>query len=248
MLVFRPLRIPGLTDMNETKSVIQKNYESILENIETAAAKAGRSSTSVAIVAVTKTVDENTIRMLFDLGLDNIGENRVKDALTKAQDLSDLPIKWHMIGHLQRNKVKKALNLFSFFHSVDSRRLAVEIDKESEKQDLMTPVLIEVNTSGELSKFGIGPAEAIKLTEQIAELRNISLKGLMTMAPFTEDTEVCRKCFVRLRGLLDEINEKEVYPEKLTELSMGMTQDYVAAVEEGATIVRIGSAFFKGLG
>jgi len=233
--------------MINTESIIRKNYETILENIEAAASNAGRPSASVTIVAVTKTVDEDVIRTLFDIGLENIGENRVKDALAKASRLSDLPIKWHMIGHLQRNKVKKAVNLFRFFHSVDSRRLAEEIDKESLKQDVTAPLLIEVNTSGEVSKFGATPQQAIKLTEQVAELRNVSLKGLMTMAPFTDDMEVCRKCFVRLRNLLEEINKKEIYPEKLTELSMGMTQDYQVAVEEGSTIVRIGSAFFKGL-
>jgi pyridoxal phosphate enzyme (YggS family) len=227
--------------------IIRKNYERILENIEAAASGAGRSGRDVSIVAVTKTVDINTIRTLFDLGLENIGENRVKDALLKAEELGDLPIRWHMVGHLQRNKVKRALTCFSYIHSVDSARLAEEIDKESAKLDIVTPILLEVNASGEVAKFGIKPADGVALVESIAELKNIALKGLMTMAPFSDDMEVCRRCFARLRDTLEEINRKEVYPEKLSELSMGMTQDYPVAVEEGATIVRIGSAFFEGL-
>ena len=233
-----------MTDVGE---VLRKNYEQILENVEAAASRASRSLQDVTVVAVTKTVNENIIRVLFDMGLDNIGENRVRDAQEKAQELSDLPVKWHMVGHLQRNKVKKALGLFSFFHSVDSFRLAREVDAEARKLDVITPFLIEVNTGGEVSKFGVTPREALELSEKLNELDNISLKGLMTMAPFTEDMDVCRRCFERLRLLRDEINAKEIYRDRINELSMGMTQDYMIAVEEGATMVRIGSAFFDGI-
>jgi len=233
--------------MTDVGVVLRKNYEKILQNIEAAASRSSRSLQDVTIIAVTKTVNENIIRVIFDMGLDNIGENRVRDAQEKAQELSDLPIKWHMVGHLQRNKVKKALGLFSFFHSVDSLRLAREMDAESGKRDVITPVLIEVNTGGEVNKFGVAPTGALELSENLNELENISLKGLMTMAPFTEDMDVCRRCFERLRLLRDEINARQIYRDRISELSMGMTQDYMIAVEEGATMVRIGSAFFEGI-
>ena len=233
--------------MNDTRETLRKNYEKILGNVVAAASRASRSPQDVTVVAVTKTVNESIVRALFDMGLENIGENRVQNALAKASRLGDLPIKWHMVGHLQRNKVKKALSLFSLYHSVDSLRLATEMDKESRKLDIITPFLVEVNTGGEIGKFGVNPRQALELSEKLNELENISLKGLMTMAPLTEDMDVCRRCFERLRLLADEINEKEVYRYKITELSMGMTQDYQVAVGQGSTMVRIGSAFFEGI-
>ena len=220
---------------------LEENFIKIRENIEKAARKSGRKFEDITLVAVTKTVNSQIIKALTQLGIKHIGENKVQIAQIKRQELNlTTDIKWHMIGHLQRNKVKTALEIFDFFHSIDSIRLAKEI---SQKSSNPIPVLLEVNTSQESQKFGFKDYELKENFRDLISLPNLKIQGLMTMAPFTENMETCRQCFIKLRNLLQELNKE--YQVKMKDLSMGMTQDYEVAVEEGASIVRIGSAFFK---
>ena len=220
---------------------LEENVIKIKENIEKAATKSGRKFEDITLVAVTKTVHFRIIKELTQLGIKHIGENKVQNAQSKKQELNlNTDVKWHMIGHLQRNKVKTALEIFDFFHSIDSIRLAKEISKKSTR---IIPILLEVNTSQEPQKFGFKDYELKENFEQLISLPNLEIQGLMTMAPFTSDMGKCRQCFIKLRSLLQKLNKE--YEMSMKHLSMGMTQDYEVAVEEGASIVRIGSAFFR---
>ncbi|MDK1030833.1 MAG: YggS family pyridoxal phosphate-dependent enzyme [Planctomycetia bacterium] len=224
---------------------IADNLSRIRDRIAGAAARSGRRAEDVRLVAVTKAVEIEHIRALVELGQTDIGENRVQALVQRADALADLPIRWHMIGHLQRNKVRPLLGAVSVIHSVDSERLALEIEKRAAAEDLAIDCLIEVNVSGEEAKWGIDAEDAEDLVRQIAPLAHVRLRGLMTMAPFVSDAETVRPVFAGLRQLLASLNEKGVTAEPMTELSMGMTQDFEVAVEEGATIVRIGTALFR---
>ena len=232
--------------MREAKEIIARNLEDVRRRMADAAARRGRDPSAVTLVAVTKTVGANEVRALHALGQQEIGENRVQPALAKMEAVSDLPLRWHMIGHLQRNKVKKALPRFALIHSVDSLRLAHAITREAEELGRAAEVLLEVNVSGEESKFGLTPDEAVRLLEEIEGLEYVCVQGLMTMAPFVDDPETVRPIFAALRELRDRIvaTRRDV---ELPHLSMGMTQDYEVAIEEGATIVRVGTALFRGL-
>ena len=219
--------------------IIRKNYDHIKSNIISSCKKVGRNADAIKIVVVTKSVSSEVVNTLSQLGITDIGENRVQDALEKAKNVPH-KYNWHLIGHLQTNKVKKALQLFSTIHSVDSQRLADELQREAVKLDKVIDAFIEVNVSGEKSKQGVSPSEVGGLVNSIRNnYKNINLLGLMTMAPMVENPEEVRPYFRRLRGLRDEVGLKH--------LSMGMTQDYTVAVEEGADYLRIGTAFFKGL-
>lgn len=225
---------------------LARNVAKVRERVLSACERAQRSVDEVKIVAVTKYVDVEAMRQLIDLGISHIGENRVQDARKKFSALdSELSgITTHMIGHLQRNKVSWCLRLFDLIHSVDSLRLAEEINRQSGKLGRVTPCLLQVNISGEETKYGFAPSDLKEAIAQIAQMENIQVKGLMTMAPFVEP-EKTRSIFRGLRMLRDEINELEIPNVHLTELSMGMTNDFEVAIEEGATLVRIGSAFFQ---
>jgi pyridoxal phosphate enzyme (YggS family) len=181
------------------------------------------------------------------MGATDIGENRVQEAQSKARQLADLSVRWHMIGHLQRNKARDAAGLFALIHSVDSERLARELEKRADQEGRTLPVLIEVNTSGEPQKFGVSPDDVLSLTMAVSGLDHLELRGLMTMAPVVEKPDDARPCFRKLRELRDQINETAQLSRPLTELSMGMTQDFEVAIEEGATMVRVGSALFRGM-
>ncbi len=219
------------------------NLARIKANIAEAAAKSGRTGEQVRLLAVTKAVDVPTIRQLLELGLRDFGENRVQALLARAAELADVSdIRWHMIGHLQRNKVRGVLPVTGRLHAVDSLRLAEEIDRVTRTRDLEATVCIEVNVSGEESKFGIQPEAAAELAGQIDAMQRVRCIGLMTMAPFVADVEGARPVFARLRELRDEIRERVG---DCVELSMGMSNDYAVAIEEGATIVRVGTAFFQ---
>jgi len=223
--------------LNYVAQMIKENLASIRERIEKAAKSCDRDPASIKLIAVTKEADLDQIKEAIARGITDIGENRIQDAIGKYNVLGNT-IKWHMIGHLQTNKVNKAVEIFDLIHSVDSLRLAEAISKEATKIDKTQDILVQVNASGEESKFGISPKEAKPLIEQIIALSNIRVLGLMTMAPFVDDPEETRPCFKKLKELSGEIAPA-------TELSMGMSQDYEVAIQEGATMVRIGSAIFK---
>ncbi len=220
---------------------IEKNLQSIQERIALAADRRGSTPDSVQLVAAAKGVPPDQIREAIAAGIETIGENRVQEASWKYEEIGDA-VHWHMLGHLQTNKVGKALDIFEMVQSVDSYRLAEELSKRATKKGREVDILIEVNTSGEPSKFGIDADDAIPLLKGISDLRGIRIRGLMTLGLFTEDAELVRPCFVRLRGLRDRIEEAGMGRMEL--LSMGMSMDFEVAIEEGSNMVRIGTALF----
>jgi len=232
---------------------IADNLERVKSEIARAAQRAGRSEGDVKLVCVTKTVGPKEIEELYRLGERLMGESRIQQARDKIARLPSLPVQWRLIGHLQTNKVKQALELFQAIDSVDSVKLARELSRRAETLSEPVPILLEVNVSGEESKYGLSlegdsVEDAPELHESIAEIARLPrliLQGLMTMAPFVDDPEEARPVFRRLRMLQDEINRRQITRAPLTELSMGMTNDFQVAVEEGATCVRIGSALFE---
>ena len=232
--------------MDATREILAQNLERTRLRIKEASRIAGRATEEICLVAVTKGIHREWIGELHALGVRDIGENRVQEALEKALALP-VTFTWHMVGHLQRNKVKKGVALFSWIHSVDSIPLAVEIDREARLLGKTVPVLIQVNTSGEKTKFGLSPNDLLRVLEGVSNLRNMQVKGLMTIAPLEEDEELCRPFFHSLRELRDQANRAGAYRDSLTELSMGMSQDFAAAVEEGSTMVRIGTLLFQGI-
>ena len=219
---------------------IAANIKGIIHKIKLAAERVGRKEESVKLVAVTKTVDVSRIKEAIRAGIKIIGENRVQEAREKFKDIGK-EIEWHLIGHLQTNKVKYIFDIFSLIHSVDSLLLSEEIQRRAENKGLETDILIEVNLSGEKTKFGILPEKAINFVKDISRFKNINIMGLMTIPPFSESPEDSRKYFKMLRMLRDDIQKEGI---EMKELSMGMSNDFEAAVEEGATMVRIGTAIF----
>ncbi len=209
-----------------------------------AADRAGRSPGEVTLVAVTKTRTIDEIRAVVDAGVLDLGENYVQEMEEKAEVLAGLPVRWHAIGHLQTNKVRKIAPFVSLVHSVDSLRVAEELEKRARAAQRQVPFLLQVNVAGEESKFGVAPEEAPPLAEQLAKLEHARLVGLMTMPPYCEDPEVNRPYFVRLRQLRDQLIDSGVPADTLRHLSMGMTCDFEVAIEEGATLVRVGTAIF----
>ena len=234
---------------------LKRNLEIVLENIRAAAEKASRSASGIKLVAVTKYSGLDELFGLLELGVRDFGESRIQDAERKIKAVSTRtttlldPPHWHLIGHLQTNKVDKAARLFQGIHSIDSLRVAQGLNKEALKARLCPGLscLLEVNVAGEEKKFGLRPdmAEIGALLKSCAELGALRITGLMAMAPHSDNPEsTSRPVFRRLREILQELNNSPFYPRPLTELSMGMTQDYGIAVEEGATMVRVGSALF----
>ena len=229
--------------MNET---LRRNLDDVRQRMAAACERAGRKRDDVLLVAVTKTVGAETVRALQELGTTDVGENRVQEARTKRESLGGtLGLRWHMIGHLQTNKARHALRLFELIHSLDSARLAAEIDRRSEQTGRVVPILVQCNTSGEESKFGVAPDGLAPLLDAVVPLEHLRVEGLMTMAPFVDDPEATRPVFAALRELAEEARAATGLP--LPHLSMGMTQDFEVAIEEGATLVRIGSALYRGL-
>jgi pyridoxal phosphate enzyme (YggS family) len=238
-----------------TKSRINSNLSRIRENIALACTRRNRSPDEVAIVAVTKTVELDTIKNLIDTGLSELGESRAKQLTSKAEELSahiqrrrnelSSPVRWHMVGHLQRNKVKPVLEVAHAIHSVDSLRLAEEIQSRAERNDKSVDVFLQVNCSQEPQKFGCAVGAAVHLGEMIASMKKVRLVGLMTMGPLSDDPEKARPVFVRLREIFEEMRKAKIGGDDFRHLSMGMSQDYTVAVEEGATILRIGTALFE---
>lgn len=209
--------------------------------MKSAADRVGRQVSDIRLVAVSKTYPPSVIREAWEAGQRVFGENRVQDALPKIQELP-AEAEWHFIGHLQSNKIRKALPAFTLIHGVDNPELAIQINRIAGEMGLTASVLLETNVSGEASKFGFSPDALRQNLEDLLSLPNLCVKGLMTMAPYSEDPENARPVFSALRKLRDELASKTQHP--LPELSMGMSGDFEVAIEEGATIVRIGSSIF----
>jgi hypothetical protein len=215
----------------------------IEERMGTACRRAGRAPQEVSLVAVTKTVPVERIQEAVDAGIKLLGEKRVQEAAGKVGNLRG-DVAWHMVGHLQRNKVKKAVSVFDMIQSVDSQELAGEIDRRSGEIGKRMAVLVEVNTSGEAAKFGVTPEECVDLVAEMSQLNHISVQGLMTIGALTGDQSVVRACFKRLRDLRGRIQSAGIEGVSMDFLSMGMTSDFEIAIEEGSNMVRIGTAIF----
>lgn len=203
----------------------------------------GHRNEDITLVAVTKNVEPERIIEGIDAGIKIIGENRIQEAEEKFKFITK-DVEKHLVGHLQTNKVKKALELFDLIQSVDSLHLAQEISKKAKEKGKPAEVLIEVNTSGEPSKYGVKPEEVSNLVEEISRLENIKIKGLMTVGLFTEDIEKARPCFVKLRNLFENLKSPKKENVEMKYLSMGMSSDFEVAVEEGANMIRVGTAIF----
>ena len=223
--------------------MIKENLNRVQENIRNACARAGRKEDEVTLIAVSKTKPVSMLEEAYALGVRDFGENKVQELVDKAGQLPE-DIRWHMIGHLQRNKVKYIIDKVYLIHSVDSLRLAEEISKEAVKHGVTANILIEVNVAGEESKFGVSPEDTPGLIEEISRLPAIQVRGLMTIAPFVEKAEDNRIIFNALLKLYVDISRKNIDNVHMDFLSMGMTGDYEVAVEEVATFVRVGTGIF----
>ncbi len=223
--------------------MIRDNIQEVQNNIKAACTQKGRREEEVTLIAVSKTKPVELLREAYEAGARDFGENKVQELVDKIPQLPS-DIRWHMIGHLQRNKVKYIVDKVYLIHSVDSLRLAEEISREALKKQVEVNILVEVNIAEEESKFGTTENDAITLVEQIAKLPSVHIKGLMTIAPFVENAELNRKYFQKLKQLSVDIMQKNIDNVSMSILSMGMTGDYMVAVEEGATYVRVGTGIF----
>lgn len=227
----------------EDYGYISENIENIRKNIDAACKRSGRDPKDVLLLAVSKTVDVDRIKVAVDCGLNSLGENRVQEIMEKYEPMGE-NVKWHLIGHLQTNKVKYIIDKVELIHSVESIKLAEEINKQAKKHNLVMDVLVEVNMADEESKFGVKPEETESFIRELALMDNIGVRGLMTVAPNVENGEENRVYFRNMKQLLVDINAKNINNINMDILSMGMTGDYETAVEEGATIVRVGTGIF----
>ena len=223
--------------------MLKDNLTNVEQHIKEACERSGRSLSAVCLVAVSKTKPKEMLMEVYDCGIRQFGENYVQEMVDKVESLPK-DITWHMIGHLQRNKVKYVVGRAAMIHSVDSERLAAAISEEAVKKNIVQDILVEVNVAGEENKFGVTCEDASAFIENIAQLKNIRIRGLMTSAPFVDNPEDNRKYFKQLKQLLVDINQKNIDNVCMDVLSMGMTNDYTVAVEEGATHVRVGTAIF----
>ena len=223
--------------------MIKENLEVVEKNIANACERAGRDRSEVTLIAVSKTKPVSDIRQAMDCGITDFGENKVQEIRDKTGEIKE-PLNWHMIGHLQANKVKYLPGKVCMIHSVDNVKLAGEIEKQFGKNDLTADVLIEVNMAGEDTKFGLAPDDVADFVKEIAPLSHLKIRGLMTIAPYTDDPESNRQYFKGLRNLKEEINSLKIPGVVMDTLSMGMTGDYMVAIEEGATFVRVGTGIF----
>ena len=240
--------------MGLSRKIIRANLKRVNDTVAAAAERVRRDPREITLVAVSKSADLDDIKTLLELGVADLGENQVNQLVSRADDVDawlarrrkdPLPVRWHMIGHLQRNKVRKVLGCSNLIHSVDSLRLAEEIDHRAEQEGRIADMLLQVNCAEEPQKFGVAVGAAAALGEQICTLGNLRLTGLMTMAPLAAKGDKARPFFTRLRELFDEMRSDKIGGKHFRHLSMGMSQDYAVAVEEGATLLRIGSAIFE---
>ena len=220
---------------------VSQNLERVREQIARAAAKVGRAPGEIELVAITKTHAAEKVHEAIQAGQTIFGESRVQEARAKIPELPSA-IRWHFVGHLQKNKIRHALPLFEMIHSVDSLALAQEVNRIAEEEGMHPRVLLEANVAGEGSKFGFSPDKLREQMEELLLLPRLSIEGLMTIPPLAEEAEASRTYFGELRQLRDALNKE--FNLKLPQLSMGMTQDYAVAIEEGATLVRVGTAIF----
>lgn len=223
--------------------MLKENLYQVQENMKEACRRSGRAESDVTLIAVSKTKPLPMLEEVYSLGIRDFGENKVQELVDKAEQLPD-DIRWHMIGHLQRNKVKYIVDKVYMIHSVDSLRLAEEISKEAVKRGIIVNILIEVNVAGEESKFGVTPEDTPGLVQEISHLPGIMVRGLMTIAPFVENAEDNRIFFSALKKLYVDITNKNIDNVRMDYLSMGMTGDYEVAIEEGASFVRVGTGIF----
>jgi pyridoxal phosphate enzyme (YggS family) len=223
--------------------LIENNIKTIQENIKKHCAHVGRNYTDVTLIAVSKTKPVEIIKEAVNLGMLNLGENKVQEIMDKYPEFSK-EIHWHMIGHLQRNKVKYIIDKVSLIHSVDSLRLAEQIDKEAAKKALIVPILIQLNISEEDSKFGLSEENLLEIVTNISKLEHVKIEGLMTVAPYVVDSEENRTIFRKMKHISVDIASKNIDNVSMRILSMGMTNDYEVAIEEGSTMIRIGTAIF----
>ena len=223
--------------------MLKDNFDKVNANIQAACDRVGRNREDVTLIAVSKTKPIQMLQEAYDFGVRVFGENKVQEIVDKYEALPK-DISWHMIGHLQRNKVKYIIDKVEMIHSVDSIRLAEEIDKEAAKKGVVVNVLLEVNMAKEDTKFGLMPEEVMDFIDEIVRFQNIRVQGLMTIAPFVENPEENRKHFANLKKLSVDIAKKRVNNVNMSVLSMGMTNDFEVAIEEGATMVRVGTAIF----
>lgn len=222
---------------------IKENLNIVRKNIEAACAACGRETGEVKLIAVSKTKPLSMLEEAYTDGCRDFGENKVQELVDKYEAMPK-DIRWHMIGHLQRNKVKYIVDKVFLIHSVDSLRLAQEIEKEAAKKGVSVNILVEVNVAEEESKFGTTASETVSLVEEIAKLPHIRIKGLMTIAPYVEDSEENRRYFAKLKQIYVDIIHKNIDNVFMGELSMGMTGDYEVAISEGATYIRVGTGIF----
>ncbi len=224
--------------------MIADNAQQVRERVRKACERSGRDPQGVRLIAVSKTFDVARVREVLEAGISDIGENFVQELRDKRAELNNPDIRWHFVGHLQSNKVKYIADFISLIHSTDHRSVAEEIDKRGARIGRLIDVLVEVNTTGERTKFGVLPESTIEFVKSLAHLRNLRVRGLMTMGPFLPDPEDSRPAFRTLREFRDDVRNAGIENVEMTELSMGMTNDFEVAIEEGATMVRIGTAIF----
>lgn len=225
---------------------IESRLKHVKDQISEAAVACGRDPETVKLVAVSKTVPTDRILAAIKAGVTDLGENYIQEAREKIEALREENVSWHFIGHLQSNKAKYAVRLFDLIHSIDSLKLAKELNKRSSALGKVQKILVQVNISGEATKSGIETEQAVRLVRHIAPLENISIQGLMTMPPFFNAPEKVRPYFKALKNLQDLIRDEAIANVHMTELSMGMSGDFAAAIQEGATLVRVGTAIFGG--
>ncbi len=231
--------------MKETETrLLKQRLEQVRERIRSAAVACGRSPEEVRLVAVSKTKSAETVARGIAAGITDLGENYIQEAEKKIGTLSDEDVSWHFIGHLQSNKAKLAVRLFDLIHTVDSGKLARELNKQAAAQGFVQKILIQVNIAGEAAKSGVSVEDTVGLITAVSTLKNLSIRGLMTMPPWFDDPEKARPYFSALRRLARDVDSRRIPEVRMTELSMGMSGDFETAVEEGATLVRIGTAIF----
>jgi pyridoxal phosphate enzyme (YggS family) len=229
----------------KTSDELRLRLHEVRSRIEIAAKRSHRDAAAIRLVAVSKTHAADVVREAIDAGVEDLGENRVQEAESKIAELGRERVRWHLIGHLQSNKARRAVQLFDVIHSLDSASLARKLDQacKEENRDVL-PVLIQVDLGHEATKSGVDENELSAIVNVVTQLERLQLIGLMTLPPFFEDAELARPYFARLRGLRDQLREHGSFDNAEGELSMGMTHDYEVAIEEGATMVRVGTAIF----
>ncbi|MDD6193697.1 MAG: YggS family pyridoxal phosphate-dependent enzyme [Lachnospiraceae bacterium] len=223
--------------------MLKENLQQVEKNIQMACERAGRDRSEVTLIAVSKTKPVKDLMEIYDAGIRTFGENKVQEMCDKMEEMP-ADVKWHMIGHLQRNKVKYIVDKVALIHSVDSFRLAEEINIQAKKRGIVVPILVEVNIAEEETKYGVTREDAIELVKQIATLDGLHIKGLMTIAPYVVDSEENRPFFRKIKDLSVDIMKQNIDNVCMDVISMGMTGDYQVAIEEGATMVRVGTGIF----